>query len=57
MFKRNVPLKDYSRYQIGGPAAYFLEVSTKEELLKGLKPKYLVPEVLKYIRTNNLYKE
>jgi UDP-N-acetylmuramate dehydrogenase len=37
MFKRNVPLKDYSRYQIGGPAAYFLEVSTKEELLKGLK--------------------
>ncbi len=37
MFKQNVPLKDYSRYQIGGPAAYFLEVSSKEELLKGLK--------------------
>jgi UDP-N-acetylmuramate dehydrogenase len=37
MFKRNVPLKDYSRYEIGGPAAYFLEVSAKEELLKGLK--------------------
>jgi UDP-N-acetylmuramate dehydrogenase len=37
MFKQNVPLKDYSRYKIGGPAAYFLEVSTKEELLKGLK--------------------
>jgi len=37
MFKQNVPLKDYSRYRIGGPAAYFLEVSTKEELLKGLK--------------------
>lgn len=37
MFKQNVPLKDYSRYNIGGPAAYFLEVSTKEELLQGLK--------------------
>ncbi|MGA2967720.1 MAG: UDP-N-acetylmuramate dehydrogenase [Candidatus Levyibacteriota bacterium] len=37
MFRQNVPLKDYSRYHIGGPAAYFLEVSTKEELLKGLR--------------------
>jgi UDP-N-acetylmuramate dehydrogenase len=37
MFKQNVPLKDYSRYQIGGPAAYFVEVSTKEELLQVLK--------------------
>jgi len=37
MFKQNVTLKDYSRYRIGGPAAYFLEVSSKEELLEGLK--------------------
>jgi UDP-N-acetylmuramate dehydrogenase len=37
MFKQNVPLKDYSRYKIGGPAAYFLEVSTKDEVIKGLK--------------------
>jgi UDP-N-acetylmuramate dehydrogenase len=37
MFKQNVPLQDYSRYKIGGPAAYFLEVSSKEELLVGLK--------------------
>lgn len=37
MFKQNVPLKDYSRYKIGGPAAYFLEVKSKEELLAGLK--------------------
>jgi UDP-N-acetylmuramate dehydrogenase len=37
MFKQNVPLKSYSRYGIGGPAAYFLEIATKEELLKGLK--------------------
>ncbi|HUD09426.1 MAG TPA: UDP-N-acetylmuramate dehydrogenase [Patescibacteria group bacterium] len=37
MFKQNVPLKDYSRYQIGGLAAYFLEISTKDDLLKGLK--------------------
>src|ERR1035437_7407757 len=37
MFKQNVPLKDYSRYKIGGPAAYFLEVANKEELLNGLE--------------------
>jgi UDP-N-acetylmuramate dehydrogenase len=37
MFKQNVPLNDFSRYKIGGPASYFLEVSTKEGLLKGLK--------------------
>lgn len=37
MFKQNVLLKDYSRYQIGGPAAYFLEVTSKDELIKGLK--------------------
>ncbi len=37
MIRQNVPLLDYSNYKIGGPAAYFLEVSTKEELLKGLR--------------------
>ncbi|MCL6096075.1 MAG: UDP-N-acetylmuramate dehydrogenase [Patescibacteria group bacterium] len=37
MIRQNVPLKDYSNYKIGGPAAYFLEVSTKEELLQGLR--------------------
>lgn len=37
MIRRDVPLKDYSQYRIGGPAAYFLEVSSKEELLEGLK--------------------
>jgi UDP-N-acetylmuramate dehydrogenase len=37
MFKQNVPLKDYSRYQIGGPAAYFVEVFSIEELLQALK--------------------
>jgi UDP-N-acetylmuramate dehydrogenase len=37
MFKQNVPLKDFSRYKIGGPAAYFLEISSKEELLEGLE--------------------
>ena len=37
MIRQNVPLKDYSNYKIGGPAAYFLEVSTKEELIKGIK--------------------
>jgi UDP-N-acetylmuramate dehydrogenase len=36
MFRQNVPLKDYSRYKIGGPAAYFLSVATKEDLIKGI---------------------
>ncbi len=37
MIKRNVSLKDYSRYRIGGPAVYFLEVFTKEDLVNGLR--------------------
>lgn len=37
MIQKGVPLKDYSNYKIGGPAAYFLEISTKEELSEGLK--------------------
>lgn len=37
MIRQNVSLKDYSNYKIGGLAAYFLEISTKEELLEGLK--------------------
>lgn len=36
MFRQNVPLKDYSRYRIGGPAAYFLSVATKEDLIEGI---------------------
>ena len=36
MITTNVPLKNYSNYKIGGPASYFLEISTKEELLGGL---------------------
>lgn len=36
MIKNNVLLKDYSNYKIGGPASYFLEISSKEELINGL---------------------
>jgi len=36
MFQRNILLANYSRYKIGGPAAYFCEVTSKEELLKAL---------------------
>lgn len=36
MLQENVLLSNYSRYKIGGPAAYFCEVSSKEELLKVL---------------------
>ncbi len=37
MIKQNISLKDYSNFQIGGPAKYFLEVKSIEELLTGLK--------------------
>lgn len=40
MLKQNVSLKDYSNYKIGGNAAYFLEVFSKEDLIKGLKSWY-----------------
>lgn len=36
MLRQNVSLKDYSNYKIGGNASYFLEVKTKEELMKGI---------------------
>ena len=36
MIQRNVSLKDYSNYKIGGPAEFFLEVHSKDELIKGL---------------------
>ena len=37
MLKQNIPLKDFSNYKIGGKAAYFLEIKTKEELIQGLR--------------------
>lgn len=35
--QQNVSLKDYSNYKIGGNAAYFLEVFSKEDLIEGIK--------------------
>lgn len=37
MFKQNVSLDVYSRYRIGGKAKYFIDVTTKEELIKTIK--------------------
>jgi UDP-N-acetylmuramate dehydrogenase len=37
MLQENVPLKSYSSYKIGGPASFFLDFETKEELLDGFK--------------------
>lgn len=37
MIKTNVSLKDYSNYKIGGPASYFLEVNSKNDLTTGLE--------------------
>ncbi len=36
MIQNGVPLKDYSNYKIGGPASYFLEIQSKEDLINGL---------------------
>jgi UDP-N-acetylmuramate dehydrogenase len=35
--QREVALKDFSNYKIGGNASYFLNAGTKEDLLEGLK--------------------
>jgi len=35
--QREVALKDFSNYKIGGNASYFLEIKTKEDLSEGLK--------------------
>ncbi|MBI2031848.1 MAG: UDP-N-acetylmuramate dehydrogenase [Candidatus Levybacteria bacterium] len=35
--RRNVPLKNYSNFKIGGTAAYFLEIKNVQNLLSGLK--------------------
>lgn len=37
MIKQNVSLKEFSNYKIGGNAAYFLEVSSKDDLIEGLR--------------------
>jgi len=35
--KENVPLKEWTTFKIGGPARYFLEVETKEDLIEAVK--------------------
>jgi UDP-N-acetylmuramate dehydrogenase len=35
--RENVLLKNYSRYKIGGPAEYFLEVFSEKELIDGIR--------------------
>jgi UDP-N-acetylmuramate dehydrogenase len=37
IIQKNVSLKEYSNYKIGGIAAYFLDVSSTEELIEGLR--------------------
>jgi len=37
IIQKNVLLKNYSNYKIGGPAAYFLEAKSTEELIEGLR--------------------
>ncbi len=45
IFLQNIPLKKYSNYKIGGPADYFYEFKSKEELVKALDEwKKLDPE-------------
>jgi UDP-N-acetylmuramate dehydrogenase len=35
--KKNVPLKNYTTYKIGGPAKYFFIAKTKEDLIEALR--------------------
>ncbi|OGK36794.1 UDP-N-acetylenolpyruvoylglucosamine reductase [Candidatus Roizmanbacteria bacterium RIFCSPHIGHO2_12_FULL_41_11] len=35
--QKNIPLKNFSNYRIGGRAKYFLKVSSVEDLIEGLK--------------------
>jgi len=35
--KTNIPLKNYTTFKIGGPAKYFFEAKTKEDLIKAVK--------------------
>ncbi len=42
--KENVSLANYSTFRLGGPAKFFVEVKSEEELL----------EALKYVKNNNL---
>ncbi len=37
IFLRNIPLKKHSNYKIGGPADYFYEFKSKEELIEALR--------------------
>jgi len=37
LIQSNVSLREYSSFKIGGDAKYFLQVSSKEELVEGLK--------------------
>jgi UDP-N-acetylmuramate dehydrogenase len=42
--QQNIPLKNYTTFRIGGPAKFFVEVKSEEELI----------EALKYAKDNNL---
>ena len=35
-FRENVPLKDYCTYSIGGPARYFEEIHTIDEMQQAI---------------------
>lgn len=43
-FKKNVPLANHTTFKIGGPAKYFFEAGTKEEII----------EAVKFAKENNL---
>ncbi len=34
--QKNIPLKNYTTFRIGGPAEYFLKAKTKEDLIEGI---------------------
>ena len=36
-FQKNIPLKNYTTFRIGGPAKYFFVAKTKENLIEAIK--------------------
>ncbi len=48
LLKTNILLKNFSNYRIGGPALFFLEASTEEDLVEGINQWRAIPNPSKF---------